>query len=65
MIGVAVEGYLFTNVNILSRLLAAAGALALIDSGIHTDVIGLILLVVLVASQYFFAKRQRQRSVTA
>ena len=65
MIGVAVEGYLFTNVNILSRLLAAAGALALIDSGIHTDVIGLILLVVLVASQYFFAKRQRQRSVAA
>ena len=65
MIGVAVEGYLFTNVNVLSRLLAAAGALALIDSGVHTDALGLALLAGLVASQYFFAKRQRQRSVAA
>ena len=65
MIGVAVEGYLFTNVNVLSRLLAAAGALALIDSGVHTDALGLALLAGLVASQYFFAKKQRQRSVAA
>ena len=59
MIGVAVEGYLFTRVNILLRLLSAGGALALIDSGVHTDMAGIVVLIVLLASQHFLAKRRR------
>ena len=59
LIGVAVEGYLFTKVNILLRLVAAGGALALIDSGIHTDLAGLGILVLLTAYQYFSAKKER------
>jgi TRAP-type uncharacterized transport system fused permease subunit len=60
MIGVAVEGYLFTRVNILSRLLAFGGALGLIDSGISSDVIGLAVLALLVASQHFLAQREKR-----
>ena len=59
LIGVAVEGYLFTKVNVIWRLVAAGGALALIDSGIHTDVVGLVVLVLLVAYQYFSAKKEK------
>ena len=60
MIGVAVEGYLFTNVNIFVRLIAVGGALALIDSGITTDLIGLAVLIVIVSWQHFVAKKARQ-----
>jgi TRAP transporter 4TM/12TM fusion protein len=60
MIGVAVEGYLFTRVNIVSRLLAFGGALGLIDSGISSDVIGLDILVLLLASQHVLAKREKR-----
>ena len=59
MIAVAVEGYLFTRVNILLRLVAAGGALALIDSGVFTDMIGLAILILLVGYQYFAAKKAR------
>ncbi len=57
MIGVATEGYLFTKTNALMRLIAAAGALALIDSGLYTDIIGLGVLILLVTYQYFSAKK--------
>ncbi len=57
MIGVATEGYLFTRTNPLMRLVAAGGALALIDSGLYTDIIGLGVLILLVAYQYFAAKK--------
>lgn len=60
LIGVAVEGYLFTKVNALLRLVAAGGALALIDSGIYTDLMGLGALVLLVAYQFFSAKKERR-----
>ena len=59
MIGVAVEGYLFTKTNIFMRLVAACGALALIDSGIYSDLMGLGVLVLLVAYQYFSAKKEK------
>ena len=58
LIGVAVEGYLFTKVNILLRILAFGCALLLIDSGLFTDMIGLCGLVVLVLIQYLLAKKQ-------
>ncbi len=56
MIGVAVEGYLFTKVNVVSRLISFVGALGLIDSGIYTDLMGLAVLIFLLASQYFLAR---------
>ena len=59
MIGVAVEGYLFTRTNIVMRVVAACGALALIDSGIYSDLMGLVVLLVLVAYQYFSAKKEK------
>ncbi len=59
MIGVAIEGYLFTNVNIISRILSFIGALGLIDSGIYTDLIGLGMLILLVGSQYWLARREK------
>ncbi len=62
MIGVAVEGYLFTKVNVLSRIIAFGGAMGLIDSGVRTDLIGLVILVLLFASQHYFAKREQGRA---
>ncbi len=59
MIGVAAEGYLFTKANFLMRLVAAGGALALIDSGIYTDMVGLGILVLLVTYQYLSAKKEK------
>ena len=57
LIGVAVEGYLFTKVNILLRVLAFGCALLLIDSGLLTDLMGLAGLVVLVLIQYLLGKK--------
>ncbi|MDR1873483.1 MAG: TRAP transporter permease [Synergistaceae bacterium] len=56
MIAAAVEGYLFTEMHWATRLLAAVGALCLIDSEIHTDMIGVVILVVLVLLQRFLGK---------
>ncbi|MDR1702134.1 MAG: TRAP transporter permease [Sporomusaceae bacterium] len=58
MIGAATEGYLITDMPILVRLLAIVGSLALIDSGIYTDIIGVAILAVIVAYQYYAAKRK-------
>ena len=60
MIGVAVEGYLFTNANIFVRIIAVGGALALIDSGITTDLICLAVLIVIVSWQHFAARKAQQ-----
>ncbi|SBW00842.1 TRAP transporter, 4TM/12TM fusion protein [uncultured delta proteobacterium] len=57
MIGVAVEGYLFTKVNILVRIIAFGCAVCLIDGGLITDGIGLTGLVLLFAVQTFLARR--------
>jgi TRAP transporter 4TM/12TM fusion protein len=59
LIGVAVEGYLFTNARLLVRILAAAGALALIDPGLYTDLAGLGVLVAVVLIQRVVAKRKK------
>jgi len=40
LMGVAIEGYLFTKASILVRLMAACGAMVLIVPGIRTDLIG-------------------------
>ena len=58
MIGVAVEGYLFTRVNTLVRLSSFFGALALIDPGVTTDIIGGVILVAVVMLQKYLAGKQ-------
>jgi TRAP transporter 4TM/12TM fusion protein len=57
LIAVAVEGFLFTKLPILIRLLIMVGSFCLIDSGITTDLIGLVTLVALLASQFIAKKR--------
>jgi TRAP transporter 4TM/12TM fusion protein len=59
LIGVAIEGYLFKNVNLGLRLIAFASALCLIDSGLLTDVIGLAGAIVVVGVQYFLFRKER------
>jgi TRAP-type uncharacterized transport system fused permease subunit len=55
LIGMAVEGYLFTGMNALLRLVAFAGALCLIDSGIYTDMIGLAVMILICLVQRHLA----------
>ena len=62
LIGAAVEGYLFTRINPVLRLAAFGGALCLIDSGIKTDIIGVVILVVLVVLQYALSKMKKMEA---
>jgi TRAP-type uncharacterized transport system fused permease subunit len=57
MIAAAVEGYLFTTINPLLRIISFVGAVCLIDSGIYTDIIGVVILIILIAIQRFYAQR--------
>jgi TRAP-type uncharacterized transport system fused permease subunit len=61
---VAAEGYLFTQVNVILRLIALACAFALIDPGWQTDLIGLAGLVLIVGVQYFLGKKERSAVVS-
>ncbi|MDR2523047.1 MAG: TRAP transporter permease [Synergistaceae bacterium] len=58
MIGAAVEGYLFAPMPWIMRLVAAAGALCLIDSGLYTDAIGGVVLCELLLIQHCLAARR-------
>ncbi|MDR3353948.1 MAG: TRAP transporter permease [Synergistaceae bacterium] len=57
MIAAAVEGYLFGRIHPILRIISFAGAMCLIDSGLYTDMIGLGILVILVAFQWFWVKK--------
>ncbi|MDR3165021.1 MAG: TRAP transporter permease [Synergistaceae bacterium] len=57
MIAVAAEGYLFTSMNVIMRVISFIAAMFLIDSGIKSDIMGILLSAALVASQYFLAKK--------
>ena len=63
MIGMATEGYLFTNMNNILRILAFAGALLLITANVVQDAIGLTLLVVIVLYQRHAGKKVKQNAV--
>ncbi len=54
LIAAAVEGYLFGRLNVFVRVIAGAGALLLIDSGLVTDMIGIacLLLVIFMGKHY-------------
>ncbi|GAB7140630.1 TRAP transporter permease [Deferribacterales bacterium RsTz2092] len=57
LIAMAVEGYFIERIGIFVRIIAAVGALCLIDSGIYSDLIGLGILVVVLASQYMARRK--------
>jgi TRAP transporter 4TM/12TM fusion protein len=59
LIGVAVEGYLFTNAKLPVRIIAAVGALALIHPGLYTDFIGLGALAAVVLIQRMVVVRKK------
>ena len=62
LIAVAAEGYVYAPVNTFYRIIAAAGALCLIESGIMTDIIGLIVLAVIIFLQKRKAKAIQLRA---
>ncbi|MDR0652520.1 MAG: TRAP transporter permease [Synergistaceae bacterium] len=55
MIAAATEGYLFTSMNIVLRVISFVAAMFLIDSGVTSDVIGILLSIALVVFQYLLA----------
>lgn len=59
MIGAAVEGYLFTKMHPVLRIISFVGALGLIDSGLYSDMLGLAVLALLILTQHFLARRER------
>ncbi len=58
MIGMATEGYMFTKMHNVLRILAFAGALMLITANVVQDVIGILVLVTVLGVQKILAKKQ-------
>lgn len=58
LIAVAAEGYVYAPVNAVYRIIAAVGALCLIESGIMTDIIGLVVLAVII-----FLQKRKAKSI--
>ncbi|MDL2298390.1 TRAP transporter permease [Synergistaceae bacterium OttesenSCG-928-D05] len=65
MIGAAVEGYLFTKMNILLRIVASVGALCLISSEFYSDIVGIVILIALLMIQKHLAKKESAPPVVA
>ena len=57
LIGAAVEGFLFTRMNILFRVVAMGGALCLISSEFYSDIVGIAIFAALIVIQRMLAKR--------
>ena len=62
MLGVAVEGFLFTKASPPVRVLALAGALVLINPGLYTDLLGIGILIVVVLIQRTLAGKKAKGS---
>ena len=60
LISVAVEGFLFTKVNVILRAACFIGAYLLIDSGLVTDLIGIVIFAVV----FIFQKTTAKKHVT-
>ena len=60
LISVAVEGFLYQKVNIVLRILSLVGAYFLIDSGMITDIVGIIIF----AAVLILQKTMSQKSAT-
>ncbi|MDR3284238.1 MAG: FxsA family protein, partial [Treponema sp.] len=59
MFGLAagLEGYMFKRVNVIERLMAIAGGLLLIDPGLITDGVGILLIAAVVVLQLIGRKK--------
>lgn len=57
LISTAVEGYLFTKVNVVLRSVSLIGAYLLIDSGLVTDIAGIVICAVVFVFQKAAAKK--------
>lgn len=64
LIGASVEGYLFTKINIVLRIIAFGGALCLIDSGVYTDIVGLAIVGGLLVTQRYLAVKEATSPAT-
>ena len=64
-VGSGFMGYLLVKMNVVERVFGIAGGLLLIHPGGFTDLIGLGLLVVLLASQLLKSKKQQQTMLNA
>jgi TRAP-type uncharacterized transport system fused permease subunit len=58
-VAAALEGYLFSNMGIIDRLLLVAGGLMMIVPGTMTDLIGLALIAAGIALQYVMSSRHK------
>ncbi|MFA7573541.1 MAG: TRAP transporter permease [Lutispora sp.] len=58
-IGVAMQGYIFTNVNILFRLILFVAGLLSIYPGVYTDAIGIIVIATVLVMQKVKAKKEK------
>ncbi|MDO4690017.1 MAG: TRAP transporter permease [Fusobacterium sp.] len=63
LISAAVEGFLYTKVNVLMRIIMLAGAFLLIDSSLLTDLLGVGTFIVAVAVQKLLAKKHSNVAV--
>ena len=61
LIAAAVEGYLFGRMNVILRILAGVGAYLLIDSGLLTDVLGIVCLVLIILAQKFVFNKAKPK----
>lgn len=62
LIAAAVEGYLYGRLNVVLRIVAGAGALLLIDSGLVTDLAGIVCLAVIILAQKFVFQKPQAKT---
>ncbi|MBU8906589.1 TRAP transporter permease [Desertibacillus haloalkaliphilus] len=60
MLGTAAEGYFFTHMNPIYRIVLFVGALLFMNPNVFQDLIGLAIIVVIVALQWIKAKKTNQ-----
>jgi len=65
LLSAAVEGYMYTHINVAVRALSLVGALMLIVPGLKTDIIGFAILIVVVLFQKAMAKKNPSDTGTA
>ena len=61
-IGIAMEGFIFGEVKTVLRVLFMAGGLCLIDPGVYTDLIGIVVIGLGLAYQWYKNKNLQQKA---
>ena len=62
-IGMAMEGFMFGKVNPVLRIFFMAGGLCLIDPGVYTDLVGIVVIGLGLAYQWYKYKRPAAKSI--